>query len=93
MLVPDALFDHIQQISSNVEITRGRRWLDDVVSGGVKTIAELCTRENCSVRQVNMAISLAFLAPSRAENESGGLAVGKERMLVAIGCFMEAEDV
>src|SRR5712672_2200480 len=64
MLVPDALFDHIQQISSNVEITRGRRWLDDVVSGGVKTIAELCTRENCSVRQVNMAISLALLAPS-----------------------------
>jgi hypothetical protein len=30
---------------------------------------------------------------SRAENESGGLAVGKERTLVAIGCFMEAEDV
>src|SRR5258708_22378521 len=26
--------------------------------------AELCTRENCSVRQVNMAISLAFLAPN-----------------------------
>ena len=24
----------------------------------------LCTRENCSVRQVNMTISLAFLAPN-----------------------------
>jgi hypothetical protein len=45
-------------------IARGRRWLDDVVSGRVTTVAELCTRENCSVRQVNMAISLAFLAPN-----------------------------
>jgi site-specific DNA recombinase len=44
-------------------IARGRRWLDDVVSGRVTTIAQLCTREKCSVRQVNMTISLAFLAP------------------------------
>jgi len=42
----------------------GRRWLDDVVSGRVTTIAELCAREKCSVRQVNMTISLAFLAPN-----------------------------
>src|SRR5258705_11097172 len=27
------------------------------------TVAELCAREKCSVRQVNMTISLAFLAP------------------------------
>jgi len=45
-------------------IARGRRWLDDVVSGRVTTVVELCTREKCSVRQVNMTISLAFLAPS-----------------------------
>src|SRR5258708_8461443 len=45
-------------------IARGRPWLDNVVSGRVTTVAELCTRENCSVRQVNMAISLAFLAPN-----------------------------
>jgi site-specific DNA recombinase len=45
-------------------IARGRRWLDDVVSGRVTTITELCTREKCSVRQVNMTISLAFLAPN-----------------------------
>ncbi len=42
----------------------GRRWLDDVVSGRVTTVAELCAREKCSVRQVNMTISLAFLAPN-----------------------------
>jgi site-specific DNA recombinase len=45
-------------------IARGRRWLDDVVSGRVSTVAELCAREKCSVRQVNMIISLAFLAPN-----------------------------
>jgi hypothetical protein len=45
-------------------IARGRRWLDDVVSGRVTTVAELCAREKCSVRQVNMTISLAFLAPN-----------------------------
>ena len=45
-------------------IARGRRWLDDVVSGRVTTVAEICAREKCSVRQVNMTISLAFLAPN-----------------------------
>src|SRR6202140_4951250 len=45
-------------------IARGRRWLDDVISGRVTTVAELCAREKCSVRQVNMTISLAFLAPN-----------------------------
>jgi hypothetical protein len=35
------------------------RWLDDVVSGRVNTVTELCAREKCSVRQVNMTISLA----------------------------------
>jgi len=45
-------------------IAQGRRWLDDVISGRVTTVVELCTREKCSVRQVNMTISLAFLAPN-----------------------------
>jgi site-specific DNA recombinase len=48
-------------------IARGRRWLDDVVSGRVQTVAELCAREKCSVRQVNLTISLAFLAPNLVE--------------------------
>jgi site-specific DNA recombinase len=45
-------------------IARGRRWLDDVVSGRVTTVAQLRTREKCSARQVNMTMSLAFLAPN-----------------------------
>jgi site-specific DNA recombinase len=34
-----------------------------VVAGRVTSIAELCGRENCSARQANLTISLAFLAP------------------------------
>jgi site-specific DNA recombinase len=45
-------------------IARGRQWLDDVVSGRVTTVAQLCIRQECSARQVNMSISLAFLAPN-----------------------------
>jgi site-specific DNA recombinase len=45
-------------------VARGRLWLDDVVSGRVTSVAQLCAREKCSVRQVNMTISLAFLAPN-----------------------------
>ena len=44
-------------------IAKGRQWLDDVVSGRVTTVQEICIREKCSIRQVNMTISLAFLAP------------------------------
>jgi site-specific DNA recombinase len=44
-------------------IARGRQWLDDVVSGRVTSIAQLCAREKCSARQANLTISLAFLAP------------------------------
>jgi site-specific DNA recombinase len=44
-------------------IARGRAWLDEIVSGkaGVEQIATL---HKCSIRHVNMTISLAFLAPA-----------------------------
>jgi site-specific DNA recombinase len=44
-------------------IARGRRWLDEIVSGKVTDVEQIAAREKCSVRQVNMTISLAFLAP------------------------------
>lgn len=46
-----------------IAIARGRQWLDDVVSGRATSVAQLCTREKCSARHVNMTISLAFLSP------------------------------
>jgi hypothetical protein len=44
-------------------IARGRRWLDEIVSGSVTDVQQIASRKKCSVRQVNMTISLAFLAP------------------------------
>ena len=44
-------------------IARGRRWLDEIVSGTVTDVHQIASRQKCSVRQVNMTISLAFLAP------------------------------
>ena len=44
-------------------IARGKRWLDEIVSGAVTDVQQIATRQKCSVRQVNMTISLAFLAP------------------------------
>jgi site-specific DNA recombinase len=44
-------------------ISRGRRWLDEIVSGSATSVEQIATRQKCSVRQVNMTISLAFLAP------------------------------
>jgi site-specific DNA recombinase len=44
-------------------IARGRRWLDEIVSGSVTDVQQIATRQKCSVRQINMTISLAFLAP------------------------------
>jgi hypothetical protein len=44
-------------------IARGRRWLHEVVAGTVTSVDQIATRDKCSIRQVNMTISLAFLAP------------------------------
>jgi site-specific DNA recombinase len=44
-------------------IARGRRWLEEVLSGSVTDVQQIAARQKCSVRQVNMTISLAFLAP------------------------------
>ena len=44
-------------------IARGRRWLEEIIVGTVTSVEQIAAREKCSIRQVNMTISLAFLAP------------------------------
>jgi site-specific DNA recombinase len=44
-------------------IARGRQWLDEIVAG-TTSIDGLAQRQNCSVRQINMTLSMAFLAPA-----------------------------
>jgi site-specific DNA recombinase len=44
-------------------IARGRRWLDEIISGSVIDAEELAKRERCTVRQINLTLSIAFLDP------------------------------
>jgi DNA invertase Pin-like site-specific DNA recombinase len=44
-------------------IARGRRWLAEVMESPTANVVSIAQREGCSVRRVNMTISLAFLAP------------------------------
>ena len=44
-------------------IARGRAWLDELVAG-TASIEQLAAHHKCSVRQVNMTISLSFVAPT-----------------------------
>src|SRR5262245_16429107 len=43
-------------------IARGRAWLNDIVYG-TATVEDIAARRKCSVRHVNMTISMAFIAP------------------------------
>lgn len=64
-------------------IARGRRWLNEIVLGEVATADEIAAREKCSVRHVNMTISLAFLAPGLVKAAIEGRlprGVGVERL-------------
>ena len=58
---PDRAERRLRLISA---ITRGRRWLDEIVSGSITDAAQLAKREGCTMRQINLTLSLAFLAPA-----------------------------
>jgi site-specific DNA recombinase len=44
-------------------IARGRRWLQEIVTGLITDAEHLAKRERCTARRVNLTLSLAFLAP------------------------------
>jgi site-specific DNA recombinase len=48
-------------------IARGRQWLEEIVSGAVQDVEQIAKRHHCSVRHVNMTMSMAFIAPSLVE--------------------------
>ena len=45
-------------------IARGRRWLNELMTDPKANTESIAVREGCTVRKINMTISLAFLAPS-----------------------------
>ena len=44
-------------------IARGQRWLDEIMTGSITDAGQLAKREQCTERQINLRLSLAFLAP------------------------------
>jgi site-specific DNA recombinase len=63
-------------------IARGRRWLDEIVAGGV-SVEQIAACEQCSIRQVNMTILLAFLAPRLVQAALEGRLPGASASLVS----------
>jgi hypothetical protein len=45
-------------------ISRGRNWLHEIVSGASQGVEQIAARHKCSIRHVNMTISMAFIAPA-----------------------------
>jgi hypothetical protein len=71
ILLPDGIPpQHARPIRSETRATliasiaRGRCWLEELTSDATATAQGIAEREGCSVRKVNMTISLAFLAPN-----------------------------
>ena len=64
-----ALRDHIRperaerRLRLISAIARGRRWFDEIIAGSIIDAAQLARRERCTERQINLTLSLAFLAP------------------------------
>jgi hypothetical protein len=48
-------------------IARGRRLVQELTTGQTESVELIAKREKCSVRKINMTISLAFLAPALVE--------------------------
>jgi site-specific DNA recombinase len=53
-------------------IARGRRWLDEILADANANAENIARRERCSIRKVNMTISLAFLAPDLVQAAIAG---------------------
>jgi site-specific DNA recombinase len=70
IIAPAASSEDVRPIRSETRIALvtsiayGRRWLYEIVTGVVADVEQIAAREECSVRQVNMTISLAFLSPT-----------------------------
>jgi site-specific DNA recombinase len=70
ILVPASLpTENIRPIRSGsrallvTSIARGRRWVQEIMTQLGTDAERIAAREGCTQRQVNMTISLAFLAP------------------------------
>jgi site-specific DNA recombinase len=69
ILMPASVLQDARAIRSEnralliASIARGRRWLNELIADPTANAESIAARDGCSVRKVNMTISLAFLAP------------------------------
>ena len=70
LLPPSVARDEVRPIKAErrvaliKSIARGRDWLDEIVSGMALGVEQIAAHHKCSVRHVNMTISMAFIAPA-----------------------------
>ena len=70
IIAPAASSQDVRPIRSEMRlalvtsIACGRHWLNEIVTGATTDVEQIAAREKCSVRQVNLTISLAFLSPT-----------------------------
>jgi hypothetical protein len=67
-------------------IARGRRWLDELIADPIANTESIAGREGCSVRKVNVTISLAFLAPDLVKAAIDGRLPHGMEWLVSATC-------
>jgi hypothetical protein len=73
LLPADPSRQHQRPIRSDTKATviaaiaQGRHWLKELIEDPDATTETIATRAACSVRKVNMTVSLAFLAPELVE--------------------------
>ncbi|MGH2257523.1 hypothetical protein ACQ1ZF_13550, partial [Enterococcus faecalis] len=53
-------------------IAQGRCWVKELIEADVKSVQEIAMREQCSIRQANRAMTLAFLSPRLVEAAVAG---------------------
>jgi hypothetical protein len=64
-----AIGDHTRPIHADfgakliAAIVRGRRWLNEFTASADASTEQIAVRERCSLRKVNMTLSLAILPP------------------------------
>ena len=66
---PDRAERRVRLISA---IARGRRWLDEIVSGSITDAAQLAKRERCTVRQINLALLACVSGAAAGEGSRRG---------------------
>ena len=77
-------------------IAKGRRWLEEMISGKVEGIETMANREGVSERSARMGLSLAFLAPDIVHTAVEGTlprGLGVSRLMDMPSCWADQRSI